>query len=158
MMSETTKLWNFEVGKPVANETSLLLQHDKEFSSLNFTLIDPKPTAFIIITMEGDTTNSLIILKIAILHLRHTTWNKNVLKYTSNQTYFLPFFPTLHFLRKIYRFITMALPYFYILIISEGIRFMWKMTFEIFIKSLRFETPWVRKNGFYESVCLSVCL
>ena len=39
----------------------------------------------------------------------------------------------------------------------EGIGFMWKMTFEIFIKSLRFETPWVRKNGFYESVCLSVC-
>ena len=40
----------------------------------------------------------------------------------------------------------------------EGINFMWKMTFEIFIKSLRSETPWVRKNGFYESVCLSVCL
>ena len=40
----------------------------------------------------------------------------------------------------------------------EGIGFMWKMTFEIFIKSLRFETPWVRKKGFYESVCLSVCL
>ena len=40
----------------------------------------------------------------------------------------------------------------------EGIGFMWKMTFEIFIKSLRFETPWVKKNGFYESVCLSVCL
>ena len=38
----------------------------------------------------------------------------------------------------------------------EGIGLMWKMTFEIFIKSLRFETPWVRKNGFYESVCLSV--
>ena len=36
----------------------------------------------------------------------------------------------------------------------EGIGFMWKMTFEIFIKSLRFETPWVRKNGFYETVCL----
>ena len=29
---------------------------------------------------------------------------------------------------------------------------MWKMTFEIFIKSLRFETPWVRKNGFYENL------
>ena len=28
---------------------------------------------------------------------------------------------------------------------------MWKMTFKIFIKSLRFETPWVRKTGFYES-------
>ena len=46
---------------------------------------------------------------------------------------------------------------FYILIMDE-IGFMWKMTFEISIKSLRFETPWVRKNGFYESVCLSVCL
>ena len=31
---------------------------------------------------------------------------------------------------------------FYILIIWKGIGFMWKMTFEIFIKSLRFETPW----------------
>ena len=40
----------------------------------------------------------------------------------------------------------------------EGIDFMWKMTFEIFINSLCFETPWVRKNGIYESVCLSVCL
>ena len=30
---------------------------------------------------------------------------------------------------------------------------MWKMTFEIFIESLCFET---RKNGFYESVCLSL--
>ena len=30
------------------------------------------------------------------------------------------------------------------------------MTFEIFIQPLRFDTPWVRKNGFYESVCLSV--
>ena len=39
----------------------------------------------------------------------------------------------------------------------EGIGFMWKMTFEIFIKSLRFETPWVRKNSFYKSVCVSVC-
>ena len=47
---------------------------------------------------------------------------------------------------------------FYIQIIWGGIGFMWKMTFEIFIKSLRFETPWVRKKGFYESVCLSVCL
>ena len=27
---------------------------------------------------------------------------------------------------------------------------MWKMTFEIFIKSLRFETCWFRKNGFYQ--------
>ena len=25
---------------------------------------------------------------------------------------------------------------------------MWKITFDIFIKSLRFETPWVRKNSF----------
>ena len=43
----------------------------------------------------------------------------------------------------------------------EGIGFMWKMTFEIFIKSLRFETPWVRKKRFLRkclSVCLSVCL
>ena len=24
---------------------------------------------------------------------------------------------------------------------------MWKMSFEIFIESLGFETPWVRKNG-----------
>ena len=39
----------------------------------------------------------------------------------------------------------------------EGIGFMWKMTFDIFIESLRFETPWVIKKGFYESVCLSVC-
>ena len=38
----------------------------------------------------------------------------------------------------------------------KGISFMWKMTFEVFIKSLRFETPWVRKNGFHESVSLSV--
>ena len=28
---------------------------------------------------------------------------------------------------------------------------MWKMTFEISIISLRFETPWVRKNSFYGS-------
>ena len=40
----------------------------------------------------------------------------------------------------------------------EGISFMWKMTFDIFITSLRFETPWIRKSGFYDSVCLSVCL
>ena len=32
---------------------------------------------------------------------------------------------------------------------------MWKITFGIFVKSLRFETPWVRKNNFFESVCLS---
>ena len=38
----------------------------------------------------------------------------------------------------------------------EGISFLWKMTFEIFMKSLRFEIPWVIKNDFYESVCLSV--
>ena len=43
---------------------------------------------------------------------------------------------------------------FYIFIIWEGIGFMWKIIFGIFIKSLRFETPWVRKKGFYESVCL----
>ena len=39
-------------------------------------------------------------------------------------------------------------------IIWECISFMWKMTFEIFIKSLRFVAPWVRKNVFYESFCL----
>ena len=33
---------------------------------------------------------------------------------------------------------------------------MWKITLGIFIKSLRFKSPWVRKNGFYESVYLSV--
>ena len=33
---------------------------------------------------------------------------------------------------------------------------MWEITFEIFIKSLRFESPWVRKSGFYKNVCLSV--
>ena len=38
----------------------------------------------------------------------------------------------------------------------RGIAFMWKMTFGICIKSLRSETPWVRKNGFYESVWVSV--
>ena len=30
------------------------------------------------------------------------------------------------------------------------------MNLEIFMESLRFETPWVRKNGFHETVCLSV--
>ena len=38
----------------------------------------------------------------------------------------------------------------------EGISFMLKINFEIFIKSLRFATPWVRKSGVYKSVC--VCL
>ena len=38
----------------------------------------------------------------------------------------------------------------------EGIGFMWKNTFEIFIKSLRFETPWVRKNDWAE-VCDVSC-
>ena len=33
---------------------------------------------------------------------------------------------------------------------------MWKIAFGIFIISLHFENPWVRKKGFYES--LSVCL
>ena len=48
---------------------------------------------------------------------------------------------------------------FDILIIWEGVAFMWKITSGIFIKSSCFETPWVRKNGFYESVCLYViCL
>ena len=40
--------------------------------------------------------------------------------------------------------------HFYILIIWESIGFMWKMTFEIFIKSLRFETPhlWPKRLPF----------
>ena len=42
-----------------ANETSLQFWHDEEFS-LYFTLIERKPTSFIIFTMEGDTANSLI--------------------------------------------------------------------------------------------------
>ena len=45
---------------------------------------------------------------------------------------------------------------FYILIVREGIRFMYNLTPSVFIKSPRFETPWLRKNGFYDSVC--VCL
>ena len=45
---------------------------------------------------------------------------------------------------------------FYILVIWESIGFMWKINFGTFIKSLRFETLWVRKNGIYESVCPSV--
>ena len=48
-----------EVGKPIANGTSLQFRHSEEFSSFYFTLIDHKPTSFIIRTMEGDTTNSL---------------------------------------------------------------------------------------------------
>ena len=43
---------------------------------------------------------------------------------------------------------------FYIFIIWESICFMWKIISGIFIKFLRFEIPWVRKNAFYESVCL----
>ena len=30
---------------------------------------------------------------------------------------------------------------------------MWKVPFEIFIKSLRFKTPKSEKKGFYESIC-----
>ena len=40
----------------------------------------------------------------------------------------------------------------------ECISFMRRMTIKIFMKPLHFETLWVRKNGFYESICLSVCL
>ena len=47
---------------------------------------------------------------------------------------------------------------FYILIMDEKVLVLCEKWLEIFIKSLRFETPWVRKNGFYKSVCLSVCL
>ena len=41
---------------------------------------------------------------------------------------------------------------FYFFIIWEGIGFMWKITFGIFIKFLGFETPCVRKDGFYKSI------
>ena len=34
---------------------------------------------------------------------------------------------------------------------------MWKMTFQIFVKSQRFETLWVRKNGFYDGKELLDC-
>ena len=53
-----------EVGKPIANETLLKFRHNEEFSSFYFTLIDRKPTSFIIITMEGDIKNSLMILTV----------------------------------------------------------------------------------------------
>ena len=46
--------------------------------------------------------------------------------------------------------------FIYILIIWEGIGFIWKITFVTFIKFLRFETPWVRKNGLYESKLLKI--
>ena len=46
--------------------------------------------------------------------------------------------------------------FFYILI-REGIRFMQNLTPSFFIKSPRFGTP-VRKNGFWDGVCLSVCI
>ena len=51
-----------EVGKPIANETSLQFRHNEKFSSLYFTLIDRKPASFIITSMEGGTTNYLISL------------------------------------------------------------------------------------------------
>ena len=41
----------------------------EEFSSLDFTLIDRKPTSFIILTMEGDTTISS--LKSKYTSLKH---------------------------------------------------------------------------------------
>ena len=44
------------------------------------------------------------------------------------------------------------------ILIREGIRFMQNGTHPVFVKCPRFETPWTRKNGFYECVCLSVCL
>ena len=37
-----------EVGKSMANKTSLQFRHNEEFSSLYFTLIDREPTSFII--------------------------------------------------------------------------------------------------------------
>ena len=46
--------------------------------------------------------------------------------------------------------------FFYILIMDEKVLVSCEKWLEIFIKSLRFETPWVRKNGFYENDCLSV--
>ena len=49
-----------EVGKPIANETSLQFRHNEKFSYLYFTLIDRKPTSFIITTMEDETTKSLL--------------------------------------------------------------------------------------------------
>ena len=59
-----------EVGKPIANETWLQFWHNKEFSSLYITLIDRKPTSFIIFTMEGDTTISSKVTSVSeILHI-----------------------------------------------------------------------------------------
>ena len=50
-------------------------------------------------------------------------------------------------------------PHFYILIMDKKVLVLCKkMNFEIFTKFLRFETPWVRKSGFNENACLSVCL
>ena len=40
----------------------------------------------------------------------------------------------------------------------ESIGFMWRNAFEILMKSSRFETPSVRKNGFYESICLYIAV
>ena len=48
-------------------------------------------------------------------------------------------------------------PIFYILIINEKVLVLCEKWIEIFIKSLCFKTPWVRKSGFYESICLSIC-
>ena len=53
-----------EVGKPIANETSLQIWHDEEFSSLYFILTDRRPTSFIIVTMEGDTSTYSVSEKI----------------------------------------------------------------------------------------------
>ena len=53
-----------EVGKPIANETSLQLWHNEEFSFLYFILTDCKPTSFIIFTTEGDTSTYSVSEKI----------------------------------------------------------------------------------------------
>ena len=47
-----------QVCKAITNETSLQFWYNDKFSSLYFTLIDRKPISFIILSMEGDTTNS----------------------------------------------------------------------------------------------------
>ena len=61
-------IWRFsnlekavEVGKPISNEKSLQFWHNEEFSSLYFTFIDRKQIFFIILIMEGDTTNSSMV-------------------------------------------------------------------------------------------------
>ena len=41
-----------EVDKPIANETSLQFWHNEKLSSLYFTLIDRKPTSFIMLLLN----------------------------------------------------------------------------------------------------------